>query len=276
MIALPLKLTTFITELYLEETPVSQLFKKEPKFIDDCFTDIPWFFFENNDISKLEKENENYTLSSSAKRWNEIKLDIYYCFFYQQDIFRQTVLGKRNEPTKSDWEYFIHFNTKQSKKADLWTNRGYPRSYNSDTYWIDKEVQNIFFGEYNKTIDEAFINEPNTIERLLCFDKDFFFDEENLFKLINSNPNYKLSNRAILWNSEKYNCWLEQKKEEERQSMLDWESRRDAEELQYRQADEPNNYLDDENYFNFMTDGQLGNFHDFPGTIDDIDDWAGR
>ncbi|MEB0277186.1 hypothetical protein [Mucilaginibacter sp. 10B2] len=29
-------------------------------------------------------------------------------------------------------------------------------------------------------------------------------------------------------------------------------------------------------YFNAMTDGHLGNFDDFEGNIDDIDDWAGR
>jgi hypothetical protein len=276
MIALPLKLTAFITELYSEEIPISQLFLKEPQFIDSCFTDVPWFFFENHDLLELEKTNGNYVLSSSAKRWNEIKLDIYYGFFYQQDIFRQCVIGKRSEPTKYDWEYFIHFNTKQYKKAHLWTEKSWPRQCDSVTYWIDKEVQDIFFGEYNKTIDEAFKNEPNTIDRLLSFDKDFFFDEENIIKLINCNPNYKLSNRALLWNTEKYNCWLERRKEEEIISRQDWQNKIDAEELQNIRANEPDYDLDDENNFNAMTDGQLGDFHDFSGSMDDIDDWGGR
>ena len=40
-------------------------------------------------------------------------------------------------------------------------------------------------------------------------------------------------------------------------------------------------YINDDNdverdYFNAMTDGHLGNYDDFEGNIDDIDDWAGR
>jgi hypothetical protein len=259
MIATPQKSTSFLDELYNEKLTIEQVFKSHPREIDDFFKEVPWFFFEKKDLTTLENLNQNFKLSDSAKRWNEIKLDIYHTF-YGKSFFEKPT------PTKADWEYFIHFNTNQNKKSKLHSN-AYPSTLNSDTYWISETVKDLF-GDYN--ISEAYKNAPKTIDRLLCFDNALFFDDEVILQLTNLNPEYKLSNKALLWNSEKYNFWLERREEEVRNSRPDWESRQDN---HFFSATENSN-TNDESYFNAMTDGQLGNFDNFSGDLDDIDNWA--
>ena len=267
MIAIPLNSSSLLDKLFLEEISVKDVFLKYPNEINGFFTNEPWFFFEESVLTKLQKENENVQINDSAKRWNSIKLDIYYTFS-EPEVGQRVALT----PIKADWEYFIHFNKNQSKKSKLWT-RSYPTSCNSDTYWIDEHSKKLF-GEL--TIIDAFKRDPLAVERLIIFDKDLFFDEENIAEMLATNNQYKFSNKAILWNEEKYSFWLERRKEEIENSRLDWEGRIESEKLQQSRSEGSFIDSDQENYFNAITDGHLGSFKEFFGDNDDAEDIMGR
>lgn len=105
--------------------------------------------------------------------------------------------------------------------------------------------------------------------RQVCFSRcsPFYDHKINRRKWIEENPEW-------VYNEELTKYFKNQNELDEELEAIGKEIDNDQE---YPNEHDEDDY--DEGYFNAMTDGQLGNYHDFKergGTSDDIDIWAGR
>jgi hypothetical protein len=110
-----------------------------------------------------------------------------------------------------------------------------------------------------KNVDEFFVS---PLEELFSLDVNRFrgikvaYIEENVYeyKTINEVKKLELSKTIIELNQKKSDLFSEK----------------------YYEEDSPRTNGSNRDYFDAMTDGQLGSYDDFEGSADDIDNWAGR